>query len=203
MPSVELLEAQAAAEAAENEAALAELVLRTAQARARTASAKASLEALQDPNRALPPSNSWLEAVPRVSAGGSGGSSVTDTLLSRLLEDAEYRREEATLRSVQARRWDAPITSMVKLRQSFKHFYVEALSAVRVSGVARLYVFEDEVWHKRQALTAESYGAFLEKSRDLGTIPPDIYVFELMSPIQVSPSGPSAGHIEDVDETPV
>ena len=115
----------------------------------------------------------------------------SDSAMSRLLglqlADSEQRRLESvqrrlesTLRSVQVQRWDAPISSMVKLRTTFEHFFVEAVAAVKVTGAARLYMIRDEKWAARQPLTSECYAAFLEQSQNLGATLPDIYVFEQM-----------------------
>jgi hypothetical protein len=104
--------------------------------------------------------------------------------MSKLLElqisESERRRLESTLRSVCVHRWDAPISSMVKLRTSFDHFLVEAMAAARISGVARLYLIIDEKWAERLPLTNDNYGSFLEQSRDLRTKIPDVFVFEEM-----------------------
>ncbi len=107
--------------------------------------------------------------------------------------ESEQRRLESALRSVQVQRWDAPISSMVKLRTNFEHFFVDALAAVRVTGAARLYMIRDEEWAARQPLTLESYGAFLEQTQDMGSNLPDIYVFEQLHGTQTSPPGPPLG----------
>ena len=112
--------------------------------------------------------------------------------------ESTLRKLESTLRSVQVQRWDAPIFSMVKLRTTFEHFFVEALAAVKVTGAARLYMIRDEKWAVRQPLTSESYAAFLEQSQNLGTTLPDIYVFEQMSGTLTSPLGPPALHEQEV-----
>ena len=110
------------------------------------------------------------------------------------MAESEQRKLESTLRSVQVQRWDAPIFSMVKLRTTFEHFFVEALAAVKVTGAARLYMIRDEKWAVRQPLTSESYAAFLEQSQNLGTTLPDIYVFDT----QTFPSEPPAGLEQDI-----
>jgi len=122
-------------------------------------------------------------------------------LLSKLLElyvsdseqrrlESEQRQLESTLRSVCVHRWDAPISSMVKLRTSFDHFFVEALAAVKISGAARLYLIMDEKWAERRSLTFESYASFLEQSRDLKAKIPDVFIFEQMPSAKSSPEGP-------------
>ena len=121
---------------------------------------------------------------------------VADSEQRRL--DSEQHRQESTLRSVQVQRWDAPISSMVKLRMSFDHFFVEALAAVKVTGAARLYMIRDEKWGGRQPLTSDRYASFLEQSQDLGSTLPDIYVFEQMCSTKTAPLGPPAGHEQDV-----
>ena len=109
------------------------------------------------------------------------------------MAESEQRRLASTLRSVQVQRWDAPISSMVKLSTTFAQFYVEALAAVKVTGAARLYMIRDEKWGQRLPLTLDSYAAFLTQSQDLRWTLPDIHVFEQMPGAQTSPLVPPAG----------
>jgi hypothetical protein len=112
--------------------------------------------------------------------------------------DAEERRQAAALRFVQVHRWDGPVSAMVKLRLTFAEFFVEAQAAARISGASRLYSLHHENWEARQPLTAATFGALLELSRDPSNALPDIYVFETMSGTQASPGEPPARLALDV-----
>jgi hypothetical protein len=138
-------------------------------------------------------------------AAGTGSSSAKESLLLKLLEleieqlrqEIEQRRQERALRSVHVHRWDSPVSSMVKLSLSFEHFFVEALAAVKITGAARLYMIRDENWAVRQPLSAASYEAFLQQSRDFSSMLPDIYVFEQLPSGNTSLLGPPAGQAEE------
>lgn len=79
---------------------------------------------------------------------------------------------------------------MVQLRLSYGAFRVQALAAVRVTGAARLYRLPDNNWLARQPLTADTFAALLELSRDPSSSLPDILVFEPMLGESTSPGAP-------------
>ncbi len=101
--------------------------------------------------------------------------------------EAAARSAEAALCHINVRRWDGHTSAVVKLRLSFAHFRAEALGAVRVAGLARLYTVRGDGWQERQLLTDATYAALLHSIQCGGDLLVDVLVFQPLPGAHTSP----------------
>ena len=101
--------------------------------------------------------------------------------------EAAARSAEAALCHINVRRWDGHTSAVVKLRLSFAHFRAEALGAVRVAGLARLYTVQGGGWQERQLLTDATYAALLRGIQSGGDVLVDVLVFQPLPGADASP----------------